>query len=50
MNTSELLERMKTAARQVQFATEWNRFRKEIVEHFGRATSTPEQVALLRVY
>jgi hypothetical protein len=50
VNTSELLERMKTAARQGQFATEWNKFRKETVEHFERATSTPEQVAVLRVY
>jgi hypothetical protein len=49
MSTSELLERMMATVRQGPLV-EWNKFRNEIVEHFRRATSTPERVALLRVY
>jgi len=49
MSTSELLERMIAGTREGSFL-EWNKFRGEIVEHFRRATTTPERVALLRAY
>ena len=48
MSTSELLERMTATC--AGSLLEWNEFRREIIEHFRRATSTPERVALLRAY